>query len=69
MKLNILLLSALILTATHVAAQSEGPSAARATGDYFIYVGSYTNPTPKTENVPLLYVTVAAILPVGSSTT
>src|SRR5688572_22197359 len=48
MKINILLLSALILTATHVAAQSEGPSAARATGDYFVYVGSYTNPTPKT---------------------
>ena len=47
MKKITLLFAALVLTVGHVAAQS-GPSASSGTGDYFVYVGSYTNPTPTT---------------------
>jgi 6-phosphogluconolactonase len=47
MKKLTLLLAAMLLAVSDVAAQ-EAASGSRATGDYFVYVGSYTNPTPTT---------------------
>jgi 6-phosphogluconolactonase len=48
MKKIALLFAALSVTAAGITAQSGGPSTSAAAGDYFVYVGSYTNPTPTT---------------------
>ena len=49
MKKIALLLVSLSVTAAALAAQSVGPAPATfAAADYFVYVGSYTNPTPTT---------------------
>jgi 6-phosphogluconolactonase len=49
MKKIALLFAALSVTAVGIAGQSVGPSTVlNAVDDYFVYVGSYTNPTPTT---------------------
>ena len=45
---RVLVFSSLLFSLTTIAHAQSGPSTSPAAGDYFVYAGSYTNPTPTT---------------------